>query len=140
MSIPEVLKAQGNLLKLCSMECWELRITEVTNSCSVLATSHGIQKNSETRFISICKSRHRICNFSRTTQLLSHFLFFHRCSFVMVFTEVSSSLILIFSVWHQQKYLSQNSALKFYPKKAPKSAEKHCKIGGERRKKKAKKP
>lgn len=117
----------------------ELRITEVTNSsCSVLATSHWNQKNFETRFISIYKLRHRICNFSRTTQLLSHFLFSHRCFFVMVFTEVSSSLILIFSVWHQQKYLNQNSAFKFYPKKAPKSAENHCKIGGERGEKKVK--
>lgn len=117
----------------------ELRSPEVTNSsCSVLATSHWNQETFKIRFIKICKLRHRICNFSTTTQWLWLFCFLTGdfFFFVILFTEISSSLIWIFSVWQQQKYPDQNSALKFYPKKHQNQQKNSAKIRGEREAKK----
>lgn len=120
----------------------ELRISEVTNSsCSVLATSHWNQKDFKSRFISICKFRHKICHFS---QLFSYFLLSHRWVggfgfFLWCYSQkVSNTLIWLFSLWHQQKYLDQNSAFKFYPTKSTKISRKPLQNRGWKGEKQAK--
>lgn len=126
------------LLKPCTVECWSWG-AQKWQTPPVLCWQHpiGTRRLLKSDLLKFASSGTEFVIFLQLLNdsdfsVFSQVIFF----FVILFTEISSSLIWIFSVWQQQKYPDQNSALKFYPKKHQNQQKNSAKIRGEREAKK----